>query len=259
MIINNLMGGLCNQLFQIAAGFAHSKKMGTDYAINYKIGNGSGQGYHHTKYKKNIYKNIPETDRNIFIPYKEPRFSYCPILPMNNLCLTGYFQSKKYFENYQSDIKELFAFPKPLTEKISEKLLEIKKRKVGIHLRLGDYCHARFQDVFFKVDYSSYLEKVILNFDENCEFLVFSDDLKSLSQIIDLSKFVLLNNENEIEDLFSLSQCDDIIMSNSSFSWWGTFLGKKKDRVFCPDKWFGSKGPQDPNDLYEDWWTKIHV
>ena len=49
MIINNLIGGLCNQLFQIAAGFAHSKKMGTDYAINYKIGNGSGKGYHHTK------------------------------------------------------------------------------------------------------------------------------------------------------------------------------------------------------------------
>jgi hypothetical protein len=48
-------------------------------------------------------------------------------------------------------------------------------------------------------------------------------------------------------------------MSNSSFSWWGTFLGKKKDRVFCPDKWFGPKGPQDSHDLYEDWWTKINI
>ena len=38
MIINDLIGGLGNQLFQISAGFAHAKNIKTDYAINYKIG-----------------------------------------------------------------------------------------------------------------------------------------------------------------------------------------------------------------------------
>ena len=37
MIINDLIGGLGNQLFQISAGFAHAKNIKTDYAINYKI------------------------------------------------------------------------------------------------------------------------------------------------------------------------------------------------------------------------------
>ena len=71
MIINDLMGGLGNQLFQISAGFAHAKKVQTDFAINYKIGSVfNGQGHPHVRYKDNIYKNIPETDDNFFSLYK---------------------------------------------------------------------------------------------------------------------------------------------------------------------------------------------
>ena len=66
-----------------------------------------------------------------------------------------------------------------------------------------------------------------------------------------------MNNEDEVEDLFALSQCDSIIMSNSSFSWWGAFLGKTKEKVICPIKWYGPKGPQDFHDLYEDKWIRV--
>ena len=59
MIINDLMGGLGNQLFQISAGFAHAKNIKTDYAINYKIGSiYNGQGHPHMRYKDNLYKII---------------------------------------------------------------------------------------------------------------------------------------------------------------------------------------------------------
>ena len=55
MIINDLMGGLGNQLFQISAGFAHAKNIKTDYAINYKIGSKyNGQGHPHMRYKDNL-------------------------------------------------------------------------------------------------------------------------------------------------------------------------------------------------------------
>ena len=38
MIINNILGGLGNQLFQIAAGFSQARKVNTEFAINYNIG-----------------------------------------------------------------------------------------------------------------------------------------------------------------------------------------------------------------------------
>ena len=73
MIINDLMGGLGNQLFQISAGFAHAKNIKTDYAINYKIGSiYNGQGHPHMRYKDNLYKNIPETNNNFFQSIKNP-------------------------------------------------------------------------------------------------------------------------------------------------------------------------------------------
>ena len=104
-----------------------------------------------------------------------------------------------------------------------------------------------------------YLNDATKHFGDDYELLIFSDDLNLLKQEVNLKNFVNLENDNEIEDLYSLSQCDCVIMSNSSFSWWGAFLGRKKERVISPDKWYGPKGPQDSRDLYEESWTKISV
>ena len=60
MIINNFLGGLGNQLFQIA------------FAINYGLNHvGFGQGHHPKKYKDSVYKNIPTTDQEISLVYSE--------------------------------------------------------------------------------------------------------------------------------------------------------------------------------------------
>ena len=259
MIINNLMGGVGNQLFQISAGFAHAKNIQTEYAINYNIGLGNGQGFHHRRYKDTLYKNIPKTSHNVFIPYQDPKFSYTPISKLNNLCLIGYFQSRKYFLGYEEEVKNLLHFPISLRTKVQNKLDAIKKKKVGIHLRLGDYRAKNIEGVFHKIDYSLYLNDATKKFGDDYEFLIFSDDLNLLKQEVNLKNFVNLKNDNEIEDLYSLSQCDSTIISNSSFSWWGSFLGKTKEKVICPDKWFGPRGPLDSYDIYEDSWIKISV
>ena len=258
MIINNLIGGLGNQLFQISAGYAHAKKLKTEFAINYNIGLGNGQGYHPNKYKNNLYKHIPTTNRRTFIPYNQ-EFGYSPIEYLDDLCLIGYFQSSKFFKGYETEIKKLFNFPKSVADKVRKKMSKINKKKVGIHLRMGDYHDKSLDGVFIKINYKNYLEKIFKNFNEEYDYLIFSDDLKSLEKEIDIQNFINIKNSDEIEDLCALSQCDEIIMSNSSFSWWGAFLGNEKKRVFCPDKWFGPKGFQNFQDIYEDSWIKIKV
>ena len=260
MIINDLMGGLGNQLFQISAGFAHAKNIKTDYAINYKIGSiYNGQGHPHMRYKDNLYKNIPETNNNYFSIYKEPKYSFTQIPKLNNLCLLGYFQSKKYFLGYEEEVKSLFEFPNPLTKKVMNKFDKIKKKKVGIHFRLGDYRLENTKEVFYNIDYSLYLKETTKYFGGEYEFLIFSDDFNSLRREVNLENLTNLENDNELEDLYSLSQCDSVIMSNSSFSWWGAFLGKKKEKIICPDKWYGPRGPKDSEDIYEDSWFKVRV
>ena len=66
-------------------------------------------------------------------------------------------------------------------------------------------------------------------FGKDYEFIIFSDDFKSLKTLIDLNKFINLNNSNEVEDMFALSQCDSVIMSNSSFR--GGALGLESQKV----------------------------
>ena len=109
---------------------------------------------------------------------------------------------------------------------------KIKKKKVGIHLRLGDYHDKSHDGVFIKINYKDYLDKVLLDFDEEYEFPNFLRRPKIFEKKIDIQNFINLKNNDEIEDLFALSQCDSIIMSNSSFSWWGAFLGNEKKKSF---------------------------
>ena len=114
---------------------------------------------------------------------------------------------------------------------------KIKKKKVGIHFRLGDYRLGNTKKVFYNIDYSLYLKETTKYFGDEYEFLIFSDDFNSLHREVNLENLTNLENDNELEDLYSLSQCDSVIMSNSSFSWWGAFLGKIKEKIICPDKW----------------------
>ena len=39
-----------------------------------------------------------------------------------------------------------------------------------------------------------------------------------------------------------MTMCNDAIIANSSLSWWGAWLQKKKDKkVIAQDPWFGSR------------------
>ena len=56
MIINNICGGLGNQLFQIAACYSLAKNNNDTYAINYNLQHNLIQGNTKHKYKDNLYR-----------------------------------------------------------------------------------------------------------------------------------------------------------------------------------------------------------
>ena len=257
MIINLICGGLGNQLFQISAGFAHSLKLKTSYGINYEIGMGPGQGNIHKTYKNTIYSKLKSTTNNVFQTYTDNINDniFSPIPIQDNLCLIGYFQSHKYFKGYENQIRNLFTFPKEKMKKIREKLSKFKKKKVGVHIRMGDY--QKIKEILPPVS-QNYIFKALSFFNKkDHDFLLFTDDFNSVKNNFDLSTYNFLNNDDEIDDIISLSMCDSVIMSNSTFSWWGSWFGNQKEKIVAPINWFGPKGARQFQDIYREEMIKI--
>ena len=87
------------------------------------------------------------------------------------------------------------------------------------------------------------------------EIFVFSDDVNKAKVLFeDLSKrrVTFIENTNPNESLYLMNLCDDFVISNSSFSWWGQKLSvKKSKRVIAPSKWFRESEDYKMNQIYE--------
>lgn len=253
-----LMGGLGNYMFQIAAAYAYAKKY--DRKLGFSAQQAIGPHRHPIDYENNVFKGIDL----YFIPrdYKqinEHGFHYTeiPIEPGKNILLYGYFQSEKYFKDYESEIRDLFmSYEVELNDEIKELLNN--ENTCSIHVRRGDYLnspnHHPTQDM-------NYYMKAIKKMPKDSVFLIFSDDIEWCKQNFpDLpEKFKFIEGNNDYEDLYIMSYCKNNIICNSTFSWWAAWLNDNPNKiVLAPEKWFGTAYANwNTNDLYCDSWIKI--
>jgi len=253
-----LMGGLGNYLFQIATAqsiaLRDNKTLVCDTNDILRI----HQPY--TKYLENIFKNIKFSDElKTLNNLDEVDFTYNEIPKIDgDVKLNGYFQSEKYFINYREDILNLFSIDDDTKTYLDKKYGDILGLNTcSIHVRRGDYLYKQnyhpAQDINY---YYKSLNKI--GYDKH--FLIFSDDMEWCKQNFDFipNKTFIEGNE-DFQDLYLMSMCDNNIIANSSFSWWGAWMNINEDKkVIAPSKWFGNNNLHlDTNDLYCNKWIKI--
>tara|TARA_R100000908_G_scaffold18470_2_gene7108 strand:+ start:568 stop:1320 length:753 start_codon:yes stop_codon:yes gene_type:complete len=250
MIVPHLKGGLGNQLFQIAASYAHSLNVNDDFGINYNLPHNLGQGNRAIQYKYNVFSNIESTTTIPSNIYNEPDFDYNKIPLQKDILLDGYFQSEKYFKNYKDKIKQLFNFS---SIKINKKYSSLKN-KVVLHVRRGDYLENNDTHPSTSLDYyKKCLEQLDL---KSSNILIVTDDIKNVSREFKELKYTHINGKSELEDFVYIMNADYIIGCNSSFSWWAAYLSNSNYNFF-PKKWFGPAGPKNISDLYPDNFIKV--
>jgi len=252
MISCNLQGGLGNQMFQIAAAISLAKSNNDIYSFNFENCFTPNQGNKSTKYIDNIFKNIPSHTHNNFEKvYNEPKFSFSEIPYEKNLILNGYFQSEKYFKNNSDYIKKIFYINDDNIKKISNKY--DTKNLTCVHIRRGDYL--KFKDFHFTCD-NDYYQKAISLIDDT-KFIFISDDMDWVKINFKSDNFLYSDLNDEILDFTLITMCKNVIISNSSFSWWGSYLNNNNGKIIAPKKWFGISGNKDTQDVIPNSWVLI--
>ena len=139
-------------------------------------------------------------------------------------------------------------------------MIEGVENPIALHVRRTDYIQNAENHFNLPIEY---YEAALKRFDANRNVIVFSDDplwCHDEALFAD-DRFIISENEDNRVDLCLMSLCDDFIIANSTYSWWGAWLSSNKEKkVIAPVQWFGKTGyTKDHNtkDLIPDDWIKI--
>ena len=154
----------------------------------------------------------------------------------------GFFQSERFFTDEALD----FRVKKQFEEKALQIISQIPQdcAKIFVHIRRGDYLHESFLGERGIDLPKTYFSKAIERISEDTKnpfFIFLSDDPSYTRDCFLEVDNKLISKENMQVDLALMTLCEYGIASNSSFSWWGAQLMKKRRKVIFPKYWWGWK------------------
>lgn len=256
----SLMGGLGNQMFQIAHAICQGWKHNVEVCFS-PTSFTPNQGNPPTNYLNNIFKKINFSGKRgetIICGEKSWNKPDLDFDPKKSIEFYGYFQGSHNFLDFSDKIVDLFSPEEDFLEKFQKLYPDFdSKNSISVHIRRGDY--QRFSDVHGIIDIS-YIEHCLSKCNPNKQIFIFTDDKLWAKNTFQTQKYTVVENLQDYEEIWAISLCSTNIMSCSSFSWWGSFLNKnEKKKVFVPNKWFGPSGPHPYENIYEKNWEQINV
>jgi len=149
--------------------------------------------------------------------------------------LDGYWQSERYFKDVEAQIRKDLEFKVPDDDRNKRIADEIQNvRSVAIHVRWFDAPGvAQNSNVTrgYYLQAISYIEQRI----EAPRFFLFSDNpvaAQSMFSPISDHVFTIFHNSGDMSayrDLRLMTRCQHFIIANSTYSWWGAWLGGEKN------------------------------
>ena len=192
--------------------------------------------------------------------------------------LEGHFESPKYFDFHEKDIRKEFRFKDESKFKESYIFKEIDSvDAVGFCIRQNRFNEGKGRNkpdnIKNSENYSNeqikYINQsadLIKNKLPDAKFYLWSNDFMNLKKedlkfdfnIVDTSSFKD-NFDLRAFNLFLLSSCKHFIVTPSTFNWWGAWLGKNHNKIVIrPSEDFFSLFKVNNNDFWPDNWIKIN-
>jgi hypothetical protein len=224
--VYNLHPRLGNQLFLIAAAIGLAHKLGVQVTVP--------DSWQYNNLLAEPFLTRDDRDLGTYKLYEEPRFEYTPLPEEDQLALSGFYQSEKYFDFARDEVLRRFRL------KNDEELYNRYdwSNSCSVHVRRGDYLdHTWLFPVLQVEDYDRYIDVV----GKDKHFYIFSDDIewcKVAFDRLDVEK-TFVPTGDPFEDLRLMSFCEHHICANSTYSWWGAWLGTHPGKIVTmPRRWF---------------------
>ncbi len=249
-------------MFQFAALLGMAKKTGHCFTVP----------HHETYYEANYGCNNTSLfdGFNIDVPFYDGRkvnevefpFHYEDIEVPNKTDMVGFFQSEKYFENAEEEIKKQFQIKEELKEPVDLKIdlgdYPDPRECTSLHIRLGDYVHKRdYHPAQPAIYWQAAVSQAALKY-----LVIFSDDVEQAKLMFaGNDKVIYADEKNPFTALYHMSLCRNHIICNSTFGWWGAKLGEWHNPVdkliVAPKIWFGPAHNLSSKDIIPERWTSL--
>lgn len=292
MVTVRIKGGLGNQLFQYAAGYALAKKLNQPMQMDttffpkqalrgfklLELNTGMQQITTTFRFPAQLYKNryLNKLLRNVNIRtlpcgrneiyLLETRSDIVPeyfTICKSNIYLDGYYQSEAYFKQYRKQLIEQFT-PRYTPEKEYRKVLqEIDSCcSVAVHVRRGDFLQAQNDAnpnhyLLSERYYHNAIEFISQKVNDAIYFW-FSDDMdwvkNNFGERANFRYIRLGTQHSDIDELMLMKKCHHIIAANSTFSWWASWLNENEGAFhICPARRYGNLH------MIPEYWMRIEV
>ena len=290
-----ILGGIGNQMFQLATAYAIAKKKGWDLCIDtsrFKTHTfGSQQEMQdafdaisvHIPHTKTVPKwHLYRQKKGIFKAFFRLYESYLKrreVIFMDdvnvhayhqdihaiqpNTVLKGYFQSYRYFHPVQDTLQK--AFDLPIGHMAQRILQDIHRQSCPVAIHYRDYHDPDQGDIdiahIFGVLDTEYYNTAIQHIKQQypkATFNVFSNRPETARKIFADCNIIAYPPENSWDDMMLMTHCHHLIMGNSSYSWWAGYLNRHKNPTIITEKQWGNLlKDKCTDDIFLPDWVKI--
>lgn len=295
-VVLRVKGGLGNQMFQYAAALSVAIRSNVPLAIDshtgfpidplrrqYKLDRypiaarilSEEEAYsvlHSSRFGRRFRSGRERLRQKLLRSTFDP--AVCKLRVRGRLSLEGFWNSPHYFSDCADLVRSHLASPTQLSNSVISTAHRLSDtNSVALHRRYFGLERAQarpgvkwepaapytLEDGY----YYNAIQHMKERLGRSVHIYVFSDAPDRALQGLPpgtSATIVEIPDRTDYEDLYLFSKCRSHIIANSTFSWWGAWLGKHSEQIVCAPAFFGNVVPEKfLRDVYPTEWTVVRT
>lgn len=248
--------GLGNQIMEISGGYGIAKRLGMHFRWSWNPSSLRAFGLGHWGFAETRYADVPVVAERLgqgsLILVRKCEEAVIKHSKYEMVGISCPFQDEACFRDHADEIREIFKlepFDLPNPEGTTP---------VGVQVRRGDYVgHSRLNVTTpgYFLGALQWMRANVLN----PHFIIVSDDPIYAEKLFATQFDVtVMPDQSAIDGLRTLASCKAHCISNSTFGWWGAWLGESGP-VVVPEYWHHEPGSYGAWNPVPDRWIKLPV